>query len=241
MEVIFIDIPNIDENYIKLKIYNSTPLFSTMGQEINQPSFIYNTLVKAVNKMADTLNSKWNTKFSFDDSDNVLSQDLFNEIYDKYGESETLKDFFSADNINEIKRNVGTNFVYNLENYNDKYNIPTENFSKIKSEGLELLSQNLDEQFEKSFALDVEEKLQTLCNDWQCAHSNLDYDLMNEKTKEINKFYKGQYLYKDEKLINNIQYILIKNGYINKKIENGNDPVLSELEEETLKEVAHLN
>lgn len=226
---------------MKLKIYNSTPIFSTMGQEVDQPSFIYNNLIEAVTKMADTLNSKWNTKFSFDDSDNVLSQNLFNEIYDKYGESDTLKDFFSVDNINDIKKNVSINFIKNLENYNEKYNLTTENFSKIKSEGLKLLSQNLDEEFEKSFTLNAEKKLETLCNEWQCAYDDLDYVLMNEKTKKIKEFYKGQYLYKDEELINNIQYILIKNGYINKKIENGDEPLLSELEEETLKKVAHFN
>lgn len=231
--MIFIDTLNLDEQFIKLKVYDAIPIYSTLGQQIDQPLYIYNNLIEGVNEMTDELNNKWGIKLFLTDSENILAHDLLRKVCDKYTESEILEELFSVDNINEIKRNVSINFVNNLE----KYNIPTEKFSEIKSEGLEKLSRNLDEQFEKSSALDAEERLETLCDEWQCAYSDLDYDLMNEKVKDIKKFYKGQYLYKDENLIENIKYILTKNGYINKKMETGDNPLLSELEEEVLKKI----
>lgn len=212
--------------------------FSNYDPYLHQPEVVYHILFDAITKTENELNNKWNMNIVLDDSDfSNVSGKLLDEIYNKYPIVDTLEKFVSQETMDEIKRNTNETLINDLEEYKSENNISDDKFLEIKKDAIKIFNENLDCRIEKVLDLDVGKNLKDLYNDWNDAYSNLDYDLMNNTTEKIDELYNGQYLFKDEELNQNIKYILVKNEYINKRINAGNDGKLSEIEEEIFEQM----
>lgn len=216
--------------------------FCVYNKYLKQPEIVYHVLFDAITRTENSLNNKWNMNIILDDSDfSRVSGKLLDEVYDKYQKADTLGAFTSNETVNEIKQNVNETLINDLEKYKTEKNISNDIFLEIKKDAIEIFNRNFDEQIEKILKLDTKNELKVLCEEWNDAYSKLDYNLMNSVAAKVDELYNGQYLFKDEQLNKDIKYILVKNEYINKKLEMENEGKLSEIEEEIFEQMKNGN
>ena len=201
---------------------------------INQGLIIYNIFLDSAIKTEDELLEKWNIEegglYLGDEDANIGARIM--ELQDEnYFYARNMEEYLT-DEILEGNKNVILEEIDNaLDIFKEKYNISEKQIIEMKEDAREIAEKNFEKAVKKIEKLNIRDELEDLCDEWKVAYDKQDYDLMNDLAKDIRKYYTGRYLYRDNDLHEEARVTIVKNEFINNKLKDGKEGIITELEE----------
>lgn len=204
------------------------------GNYFDQDMIINNIFLESAIKTEDELLEKWNIEdggLYLDDEDAYIGARIMEQQDEKYFYARNMEEYLT-DEILEGNKNVIIEEINNaLDLFKEKYNISEKQIVKMKEDAREIAEKNFEKAVKKIEKLNIRDELKDLCNEWNDAYDKRDYDLMNDLAKDIRKYYTGRYLFRDNDLHEEARVTIVKNEFINNKLKDGKEGVITELEE----------
>jgi hypothetical protein len=202
----------------------------------NQIDYIAQNIEDSVNDIEEEIVKKWKLKSNLyiTDTDKPLGAYLYNKMGDKYFYAVDILEMGDKDFLNNIKNEIIKNFKTELNKYEKKYNIKSNNIEDIEKDIEKLVNKNITQKFADMFNNDIRDELESLCNKWDENYAKKNYSKVDELTTQILEFCDKPIIYKDDKLENRVEKIIAKNQIIQNKIKSGKNGEISELEDEIL-------
>lgn len=205
---------------------------------LNQDIYVTDILDNSAIKSEKELFEKWGipkTELRLNGDDSTLRPRLLEYSDENYYYARSMEEFLTEDMFTETKSMIIEEINRDLDRLQEENDISEQQILQMKDDAKKITDQNFEEAILKIKESDVREKLESLCNKWEDAYKNTDYDLMNELAENIEECYGGKNLYRDSELQSKARAVLIKNLFIRNKLEDGKDGLISDIEEDVIK------
>ena len=204
------------------------------GNYFDQDMIINNIFLESAIKTEDELLEKWNIEeggLYLSDEDAYIGARIMELQDENYFYARNMEEYLT-DEILEGNKNVIIEEINNaLDIFKEKYNISEKQIVEMKDDAREIAEKNFEKAVKKIEKLNIRDELENLCNEWKEAYDKQDYDLMNDLAKDIRKYYTGRYLFRDNDLHEEARVTIVKNEFINNKLKDDKEGIITELEE----------
>lgn len=204
------------------------------GNYLEQCTIIDNIFLDSAIKTEKELLEKWNIQeggLYLDDEDAHIGYRIMEHQEANYFHARNMEEYLT-DEILEGNKNIIIEEIDSaLVKFGEKYNISEKQIENMKTDAREIANKNFEKAVEKIEELSIGDDLEDLCNEWKHAYDKKDYGLMNDLASDIREYYTGKYLYRDNDLHEEARVTIVKNEFINNKLKNGNEGIITEIEE----------
>lgn len=204
------------------------------GNYLDQCTIIDNIFLDSAIKTEKELLEKWNVQeggLYLGDEDAYIGYRIMEHQEEHYFYAQNMEEYLT-DEILEGNKNIIIEEIDNaLDKFRENYNISEKQIKNMKEDAREITNKNFEKAVEKIEKLNIKDELEDLCDEWKEAYDKRDYDLMNDLTNDIREYYTGKYLYRGNDLHEEARVTIVKNEFINNKLKNGNEGVITEIEE----------
>lgn len=182
--------------------------------------------------MTDNIKTKWNLENSFKIPvyNESLGNDLFGMLKDKLQEVKYLSELNDKKFISDIKDRIEQEFKLTLNEYKSNNEITKKNQIAIEKYITSTINKNIDSIANKLFNDSNRDSLFELCNKFEQAYSENNFNKMNTISKQIEKLFDGSKLYKDVELTKRAEKDMTINNLLQNKIKNMEQASINEIE-----------
>jgi len=234
-------IENIDERNEWLEMKADTECFGilneTKGKVLDnyfwQDSYVFQVIKRELGKAEEQLLKKWNLENGIyvDDEDSNIASILENTLTEKYAKAKSMDEINNEAVLINSKAEIVKYFNQELDKCADKYKMEESLIKKVKQDVPIIIGEYFDKITEKLFNNTTRDKLSNLCNKWEKAYEELDFEKMNEVAQKIlSNFQNPGTVYRDEKLETKLEEVVTKNQFIQNKLTRGEDGRLTAVE-----------
>lgn len=227
-----------DDAYMDIVSLTEVGESPSVSNYLNQDIYVTDILDNSAIKTEKELFEKWDipkTELRLNGDDSTLRPRLLEYSDENYYYARSMEEFLTEDMLIETKSMIIEEIDKNLDRLQEGNNISEQQILQMKDDAKKITDENFEEAILKIKESDVREELESLCDKWEEAYKNTDYDLMNDLAENIEECYGGKNLYRDGNLQSKARAVLIKNLFIKNKLENGKDGVISDIEEDVIK------
>lgn len=203
--------------------------------KLYKSDIVLGTIVEMIDKTETEIMKKWDFEYNsigVSNYDNDYLKQDFMDILDAYFDTDTMEDFVNSDVIENLEDKIQEAIYTEIDKWKENnQNLSNKTLKEIKKDAKEILNKNYQKMADTLYTNKTRDKLEKLCNQWEKAYKKLDIEKMNSLRNKIEDIAENK-IFKDNELSDNAKKIIIKNDFVMKKIENGEDGKLSDAEEE---------
>ena len=220
-----------------LSVLNNTTKYIS-NNYYGQDQYVCQILEKELGKAEDELFEKWNLDGGIyvDDEDSALAADvIYPTLTDKFYYAKSMSEINNEEILDHCKNEIIKYFNKELEKYAENYNIEKDLIENVKKDVPDIVEKHVDTVVKKLFNDKTRDKLANLCNNWENAYKDLNYEKMDEMAEKIlSHFKKPGTVYRDNELEKKLEEVVTKNKFIQNKLARGENGKLNEIEEKVI-------
>lgn len=227
---------------LKASVENLSVLNKTTKYVVNnyfgQDQYVCQILEKELGKAEDELFKKWNLDDGIyvDDEDSALAADvIYPTLTDKFYYAKSMSEINNEETLGHCKNEIINYFNKELDKYAKNYNIEKDLIENVKKDVPDIVEKHVDKVVDKLFNDKTRDRLAKLCDNWEKAYKDLNYEKMDEISEKIlSHFKKPGTVYRDNELEKKLEEVVTKNKFIQNKLARGEEGKLSEIEEKVI-------